>query len=117
MIAPWTDVDDAEGAFPSDWRAQCDIAEEAAIDGWPASSHDGLREKATIPLWLGVMERAEIPETRTIKITARRSIKCDTAFSDGGSYATRSDGTEVPALDVYVIVKCSQLRKMIGSAR
>lgn len=113
----WQDADDADGAFPSDWREQCDIAEASAVEDEPAWTHDVKRERATIRLWLGIYERAEIPPSHTLRITAKRGITCETTWSDGGAWIDKADGTGVTALDVFAIVRCSNVRAIVGTRR
>jgi len=101
----WNDADDAEGAFPSEWLAQCALAEAEAIEDEPRWTHPTRLAEAAFSLWLGIFPRGHAPLDHAFRITHKRTLRCCVYSEDMGA----EDG-----LDAFALVSCAGVRKLLA---
>lgn len=98
----WSDLEDSEKAFQSEWITQCEIAEASAMEDMPAWTHATLADKAGFSLWIGVYAAADVPKEWTIHLTHARTMVCK---------------TDCTGLDVVACVSCAEVRRILRKPR
>jgi hypothetical protein len=114
MTDRWHDASDADGAFPSEWLAQCARAEAEACTDEPRWTHPTRIEEATFSLWLGIFERGHHPLRHSFRITHKRTLRCRVYTEDMGALVTTANGREVDGLDAFALVSCAAVRKLLA---
>ncbi len=115
MSIEWANLEESERAFAYEWIEQCEIREHAAAEDSPAP--DYFADHATLILWVDVMVPRDVRATRTIALPGGRELVCRIHTEDMGASLTKGDGTEESACDVFVIVPCAEVRRLLGRPR